>query len=343
MILVYLPALAPLLVLAGCSADAGETGDTPVSDAWTLLAEDHPAALLSVSGTAVDDVWVVGADAGAGPAVLRYDGAAWAVVDTGTRGDLWWVWADARSDTVWMSGAEGRVLQHTRSTGQSVEHVLDPAMTVFGVWAATDTDVWAVGGDIEASSDAGQVWHWDGAAWALASIPADAAAALAIYKVWGRSPTDVYAVGTSGVGLHWDGAAWASVATGTTRNLFTVHGTDVAVWAVGGFGTGTVVTDSGGSSGAWADETPALAPQLNGVNASGPVPVAVGVQGAVFTRGSDGWAADPRGAVTAYDLHSVWGDPAGGIWTVGGKLSSFPLDHGILAYGGDAPPPALRP
>lgn len=339
----FIPGARIVLLLAGCSADAGDTGDPPGVGGWTLLAEDQPAALLSVAGTALDDVWVVGADAGAGPTVLFFDGEAWTPVDTGTRGDLWWVAADARSDTVWMSGAEGRVLQHNRSTGQSVKHVLDPAMTVFGVWAATDTDVWAVGGDIEASSDAGQVWHWDGAAWAPAGIPPDAAAALAIYKVWGRSSTDVYAVGTGGVGLHWDGAAWTSVATGTTRNLFTVHGTDVAVWAVGGFGTGTVVADSGGSGGAWADEAPSLAPQLNGVSASGPVPVAVGIQGAVYTRGSDGWAPDPRGAVTAYDLHSVWGDPAGGIWAVGGKLSSFPLDHGILAYGGDAPPPAIRP
>lgn len=330
------PLLASLLLLAACTDKGAETGDNTVPDAWTIVAEEQPAALLSVTGTAPDDVWVVGADAGAGPTVLHYDGAAWTTVDTGTRGDLWWV--AATSATVWMAGADGRVLRYDRATGQAVEHVLDPAMTVFGVWAAAEDDVWAVGGDIDAAADAGQVWHWDGAAWARATIPTDAAAALAIYKVWGRSSTDVYAVGTGGVGLHWDGTAWASFATGTTRNLFTVHGTNVSVWAVGGFAGGTVVT---GSDGAWVDETPALAPQLNGVSASGPAPVAVGTQGAVYVRGADGWASDLRGPVTAYDLHAVWGDPEGGIWTVGGKLSSFPLDHGILAYGGDADLPSL--
>ncbi|MES2643247.1 MAG: hypothetical protein V4850_27435 [Myxococcota bacterium] len=334
---VVLPVVASLL-LAACTDKDVDTGDTP-AEAWTLVAVDQPAAFLSVTGTAADDVWVVGADAGEGPAALHYDGAGWNVLDTGTQGDLWWVaTTGATSDTVWMAGADGRVLQYSRATGQATEHVLDPAITVFGLWPAAEDDVWAVGGNVDTASDAGQVWHWDGATWALATIPAEASAAFAFYKVWGRSSTDVYVVGTGGVGVHWDGAAWASFATGTTRNLFTVHGTDVAVWAVGGFGSGTVVTGAGG---AWVDETPALAPQLNGVNASGPVPVAVGTQGSVYTRGADGWAADPRGAVTAYDLHAVWGDPDGGLWTVGGKLSSFPLDHGVLAYGGAAELPAL--
>lgn len=330
-------AIVPLLFLVACAGQGVETGGDFAPDPWAILAEDQPGALLSVTGTAADDVWVVGADAGEGPAVMHYDGSAWTALSIPTSGDLWWVAAGA-AETVWMGGAGGRVLALNRATGQAVEHVLDPAITVFGVWPAANDDVWAVGGNIDAAADSAQIWHWDGSAWALASIPAEAAAALAIYKVWGRSATDVYAVGTGGVGLHWDGAAWATFATGTTRNLFTVHGTDVAVWAVGGFASGTVVTSSGG---AWADETPALAPQLNGVNADGPAPVAVGTQGAVYMRGADGWAADPRGAVTAYDLHSVWVDPDGGVWTVGGKLSSFPLDHGILAYDGNSDVPSL--
>lgn len=327
-----IPALSALL-LAACVDKGPDTGDeTGESPAWTVVAEGHPAAFLSVWGSTAADVWAVGADAGGGPAVVHYDGSAWAAVDTGTRGDLWWV-TSAGGDTVWMGGADGRVLRHARGSGVTEEHVLDPALTVFGVWAAADDDVWAVGGDIDASGDASQVWHWDGAAWARATLPPAATAALAIYKVWGRSSTDVWAVGTGGVGLHWDGAAWSTFDTGTTRNLYTIHGTDVALWAVGGFGTGTLVTSSGG---AWTDETPDLAPQLNGIDASGPAPLAVGSQGSVYTRGADGWAADPRGAVTAYDLHSVWGDPDGGVWAVGGKLASFPLDNGIVAYGGDA-------
>lgn len=323
------------LALGACSGDKPDTGDTPES--WTLLAEDHPSAFLSIWGSGPEDVWTVGADAGSGPAVAHFDGSAWAMLDTGTTGDLWWV-ASTSADTLWMGGADGRVLRHDVSAGTFEESVLDAAITVFGVWGAADDDVWAVGGDITQGADAAQVWHYDGHAWTRATIPAEAAGAVAIYKVWGRSASDVYAVGTGGVGLHWDGAAWTDVPTGTDRNLFTVHGTASEEIAVGGQFSGTIVAGSG----TWTDQTPEMAPQLNGVYAAGPAgPVAVGTGGSVYTRGDAGWAADPRGPVTAYDLHAVWVDAEGGIWTVGGKLSSFPLDRGIVAYGGNRSVPPL--
>ncbi len=326
--------LRVFLLLAACSGDKPETGEP--AETWTLLADGHDSAFLSVWGSGVDDVWTVGADAGSGPAVAHYDGAAWSMVDTGSTGDLWWV-ASTSVDTLWFGGEAGRVLKYTRSTGTVTESVLDPAITVFGVWGAADDDVWAVGGDISVGSDGAQVWRFDGTAWARVEITSEAAAAIAIYKVWGRSSTDVYAVGTGGVGLHWDGAAWSNVSTGTDRNLFTVHGTATEEIAVGGQFSGTIVAGSG----AWTDQTPTLAPQINGVYAGGPAPVAVGATGAVYVREGGVWVADPRGAVTARDLHAVWVDPDGGIWTVGGKLSSFPLDDGIVAYGGDRDVPPL--
>lgn len=319
--------------LLACTSTDGETGAT---ESWTRITEDNASAFLSVTGSAADDIYAVGADAGAGPAVVHYDGSAWTTIDTGTTGDLWWV-AMTGEDLLWMAGAEGRVIRWSKSAGTGIESVLDPALTVFGVWGAADDDVWAVGGDITATDGGAQVWHWDGVAWTQAMLPTEGSAALAMYKVWGRSASDVYVVGTGGVGLQWDGAAWSTFSTGTTRNLFTVSGSADQVWAVGGFGTGTIVTTNGA---AWTDETPSMAPQLNGVSASGPKVVAVGVQGAVLVRG-EAWEADPRGVATPYDLHAVYVDPDGGIWTVGGKISSFPLDHGIVAYGGAADIPLL--
>lgn len=324
-----------LFALLACTGDKpDDTGPAPAS--WSLLADGTDAAFLSIWGSGVEDVWAVGADAGSGPVVVRYDGAAWTALPTGTTGDLWWV-ASTSADTLWMGGEAGRVLRYSRAANTFTEATLDPAITVFGVWGASDDEVWAVGGDVNVGSDGAQVWRWDGAAWGRVELPAEAAAAVAIYKVWGRSATDVYAVGTGGVGLRWDGAAWTTLATGTDRNLFTVHGTATEEIAVGGQFSGTVVAGAG----AWTDQTPTLAPQLNGVYAGGPSPVAVGATGAVYVREGSTWVQDPRGAVTARDLHAVWVDPDGGIWTVGGKLSSFPLDQGIVAYGGDRDVPPL--
>jgi hypothetical protein len=329
--------LALLVVPAGaCTGAADDTGDA-APDPWTIVASDQPGAFLNIWGSAADDVWAVGADAGSGPVLVHYDGAAWASIPLATSGDLWWM-TSVGPDSFWLCGAGGRVLRYAPDTGVTDETVLDPTLTFFGVWAAAADDVWAVGGNVDSARDTAQIWHFDGAAWTRAELPAPAAAGIAIYKVWGRSATDVYAVGTGGIGLHWDGTAWSSVSTGTEANLFTVHGTDVTVWAVGGDFMGEIVSGTGTS---WSGEGPDLAPQLNGVYAGGPVPVAVGGQGAVYERGDAGWTADPRGPVTAQDLHSVWVDPAGGMWTAGGHLASFPLDHGVLAYGGDDAVPAL--
>lgn len=324
-----------LLVLSACTGDKLDDTAT-VADAWTLAADGMDAAWLSVWGSAADDVWVVGADPGDGPAVAHFDGAAWSTLATGTTGDLWWV-TSTSVDTLWMGGEGGRVLRYSRATSAFVETMLDPAITVFGVWGTSDDEVWAVGGDVTVGSHGAQVWRFDGASWARVDVPSEAAAAVAVYKVWGRSASDLYAVGTEGIGLRWDGSAWAMLDTGTDRNLFTVHGTASEEIAVGGQFSGTLVAGSG----AWSDQTPTLAPQVNGVYAGGAAPVAVGAGGVVYVREGSTWVEDPRGRVTDRDLHAVWVDPDGGIWTVGGNLSSFPLDQGIVAYGGDREVPAL--
>ena len=56
-----------------------------------VVVEAPAAALFAVHGTSAKDVWMVGADDGDGPLVIRFDGSAWQRLDTGVRGDLWWV------------------------------------------------------------------------------------------------------------------------------------------------------------------------------------------------------------------------------------------------------------
>src|SRR5690606_21776872 len=87
--------------------------------AWQPVAEGLDAALLRVGGAGPEDVWAVGADAGDGPLVLRWDGVAWARVNAGTTGDLWWLWVDDAE--VWMVGEGGRVLRHDRAAGTTTE------------------------------------------------------------------------------------------------------------------------------------------------------------------------------------------------------------------------------
>lgn len=315
-----------LFVLVACtSADSADSAlDLPP---WQEVAENLPGGLLSVWGRAADDVFVVGADAGQGPMAFHLTGGAWQPVDGATPGDLWWVSGDA--DRVWMAGAGGRVFRGAADGSGLEAWVLDEAVTFYGVWGPGDGTAWAVGGNPDLSTDAARIFHFDGSAWTAATLPPEAAAQFALYKVWGAAADDVWAVGAGGIAIHWDGTAWSNVATLSSVKLFTVHDG----YAVGGEIAGTILKSDGGGT-TWTDESPAYALPINGVS-GGEAPVAVGAQGSVWFRDDDGWVGDPRERATYQDLHAVWRDPDGGVWCVGGHISALPLIQGALLYSGD--------
>ena len=92
-----------------------------------------------------------------------------------------------------------------------------------GVWGASATDAWAVGGDCEAGGfdatvggGSGTLLHWDGKAWSQIAIQSVAA----LCAVWGASANDVWAVGADSQALHWDGARWSPVPISTQAASF---------------------------------------------------------------------------------------------------------------------------
>ncbi len=315
-----------LLLLTGCPPPA-----------WEIVGADLDEALLSIWGTGGGEVWAVGGDVGGGPLVLHLDGEAWERIDTDTRGDLWWVWGEGSRR--WMVGAGGRVLVHDVGEGTTTEEILEEGVTLFGIWGA-EGHRWAVGGDLDLQEAGARLWHAEGdGGWAAVDLPAEAAATHALYKVWGTGPEDVWVVGTGGLTLHRDAEGWSVVASPVSRTLFTVHGAGEERYAVGGVASGTILRGDGTG---WIDDTPAILPQTNGVFLrEGCEPVAVGQQGAVYTRGAEGWVPDPREGAPFEELHAVWVDEACGVWSVGGALASAPLTDGVLIYGGESPPPPI--
>ncbi len=309
--------------------DGSMDGDEPNEQ---LVFEGLNAALLSISGTSGEDVYAVGADPGdgVGPYVLHYDGQTWSRLETGASGDLWWISVPSINGVFFMAGAGGLVLRFDSGTG-AFERFDTPGDDIgFGVWAADNDQAWVVGGDLDNEDAGGFIWRFDGNTWAvqnLSNVLPDGVPTL--YKVWGRSADDVYAVGRLGVVLHFDGTDWSLVETDTTRTLFTVSGNASTVIAVGGFAD-AVIQELEGTSFVSADA--GQFPQLNGVF----VPptgeaVAVGFNATIVRRADTGWELLPTALPTVRDFHAAWVDPAGGIWAVGGNLSTE-LDQGILAY-----------
>jgi hypothetical protein len=124
--------------------------------------------------------------------------------------------------------------------------------------------------------------------------------------------------------------------------LTTIHGTDAALYAVGGLGGSVVLGATGDED--WVDMTPADAPSVNGVFARGDVVYVVGVFGEVLKRtGTGPFVRVETGLDLAREYHAVWIDDEGGVWAVGGHVNDAPLVQGMLGYFGRQSPPRRQP
>ena len=123
----------------------------------------------------------------------------------------------------------------TAATGWTVVTVPQTgvATVLYGAFARTGTDVWAVGRQFGPSGQPAPppvAYHWNGSAWSLLTMPVlPAAASLA--AVSASSATDAWAVGWTGgythIALteHWDGSAWSRVpGPGSSAKLFALRG-----------------------------------------------------------------------------------------------------------------------
>ncbi|MFI5365165.1 MAG: DUF6851 domain-containing protein [Candidatus Binatia bacterium] len=302
-------------------------------------------ALLSITGTSAADVYTVGADAndGTGPMVLHYNGQTWQRLNTGvSSGGLWWISVTPIDGDFYMAGDQGLILRYTPSTGVFQKQVTPGnSQTLFGIWGSDASHIWAVGGDLSNQDTGGVVWRFDGTTWSVDTTLASArpAGIPALYKVWGRSESDLYVCGRLGVIFHFDGTQWtqATVDTGGADPqdlpLFTVHGNATQVAAIGGLINGVIYELQGST---FENRAAPGLPQMNGIflrpDGTG---VAVGVAGAVAFRDASGWQLQQPGLNTILDLHGTWSDPDGGVWAVGGDLTTN-LDQGMVVYAGSA-------
>lgn len=315
------------------SAASACTGPDPApaapADEWAIVQEELDSALISVWGSAEDDVWAVGGDRGEGPLIVHWDGESLTKLDSGASGDLWWVFGFA-GGPVFMGGAAGTILRYEDGAFSATE-TPSSDVTVFGLWGSSPEDMWAVGG-ADGGADGAFAWRLQGDTWQEApEFPAELAADKSLWKVWGSASDDVWLVGTAGLAVHWDGSSFETENVGFGESLFTVHYAGGRFVAVGGSAAG-LVFENDGSGWQRADIEP-LYP-LVGVQAVGADQgYAVGRFGS-FVEERDGEWVEAEGPATIRTLHSLWVDPAGGLWAAGGELDVRPVVGGVLAYRG---------
>jgi hypothetical protein len=330
------------LAALSCSIGACSGEETPAH--WQIVAPHLDAALLSVWGTSAKDVWAAGTDTGDGQGalVLHFDGSSWTRLPMGQTGDLWWVFG-FESGPVYLGGVGGVILRYQE--GEFTRLPTPGTGTVFGIWGASPDDLWAVGGAPSGAQGA-FAWRWSAArdGWQpAADLPPDLAARNSLWKVFGHGPDDVWLVGTGGQMLHWDGVALSPSFSGIAESLFTVHANSTRFAAVGGAGSGLILEReiSAPADAAWENRSPSSSQALVGVCLSEQGGYAVGQFGYIAQRGPDGWSEEDTGLppdAGNRSLHSVWIDPSGGVWAVGGQVLVEPLFDGLMLHKGAAVP-----
>lgn len=180
---------------------------------------DAPSPLRAIAARASDDVWAVGD----GGAAWRFDGAAWARVETGVTSDLRDVWSLSRDDA-WAVGDDAAL----RWDGAAWRRVALPVVVdVSRVHGRGASDVWMIGRS-EAPSRSWAL-RWDGVA-----IRVDTAGLPAGYDargVWAGADA-VWLAGSSV--LRRDDRVWSAESLGVDASMRAAWGTRDGAVRVGG-------------------------------------------------------------------------------------------------------------
>lgn len=224
-------------------------------NAWRLAHEHPHVELLSIWGSAEDDVWI-GTDRGT---FVHWDGHSFTESTVEQKWPVMAIWGSGRDD-IWASGPPHAFL-HRRGGAWAPERFSEPAALeasaesqVSALWGTGASDVWAAG-------YVGLILHFDGQAWrreesgtkehlraiggtgpndvwAAGSFgvtvrrgptgwaPAPFPSAFDVTRLAGRGPDDLWASTNRGV-VRWDGRSWWNVDIGLEGNVYP------QVWSVG--------------------------------------------------------------------------------------------------------------
>jgi hypothetical protein len=208
--------------------------------AWTAMlppasgSDITRISYLDVQGSSADNVYAAGDlyDGSTHAMLARFDGQAWSRVrlpqeDEHSLRDLFVV----SPNDAWVGGVivapsdagPGYAFAFHYNGVDWAYHTIAQQFGLRGIWAASPTDVFAVG----QVNLAATVYHYDGTAWSRMTVPDIGP----LNDVWGGSPSDLYAVGENGM-LHYDGSGWTDV--GVTGSLNHIWGASRAeIFAVG--------------------------------------------------------------------------------------------------------------
>jgi len=329
-----------LLVFLACALLGCPTSPPP----WRVVTTDPDGWLLAVAATD-DRVIAVGGQPGAGPGlpgqgvVTVVRGVASAVVQrqrSPQPGMLWWVHS-LPGGVAWLAGENGSVVRYDEThpdpnTGQPelTAIVTNTKATLYGIWAFSDTDVWAVGGD---DGQPGVILH-GGRGGLTVDLTAPTVASL--FKVYAADSDHLFVVGSGGVVLRRSAGTWVRDPAPSTDRLLTAWGTGPSdVFVVGGLGDAQALHFDGSS---WSLLPVSGLEALAGLTVAEDEVLVTGQRGLLASRPTGAADAVPwqrAESPTTLDLHAACA-LGSTRFAVGGNLGQFRLQppQGVLLQRG---------
>lgn len=212
--------------------DGWIVGDFPGADiyrwdgnAWTAMPVPGGHMLSAVAALSATEAWATGFADGQTVA-LRWDGAAWSIVDSPPSSNVLNDITVVPDHTLWAVGQNGAVV-HWDGSAWVVLNDPSPA-ELLAVDVLSPGDTWAVGREDTWWDRGTIIMHWDGTTW----TPAGSPITQTLNTIDMLAPGDGWAAGNGAV-LHWDGSAWTRALT-TTDSLYGLDALSASdVWAVG--------------------------------------------------------------------------------------------------------------
>jgi hypothetical protein len=173
--------------------------------AWSVVATDSVEAnvIWTAGGWSPtpDEVWTTVLTDKNIASVLRFDGDTVSEIRGFHLDDGQWnAVAGTSASDVWVVGFIGGVpgsglIGHWNGVDGTVTK---RQKALNAVWAASPTDAWAAGEDLE---------HWDGHAWSAVDLGSNSSGGF--FAIVGTRASDVWVLGGPS-SFHWDGAAWTA-------------------------------------------------------------------------------------------------------------------------------------
>lgn len=338
--------------------------------------------LDAASAASTNDAWAVGNYyAATNPNVFatmaeHWDGTAWteyALPDVGSNQNTLLGVSELPNGHTWAVGyytdanyVDRSLIESWDGTNWSVASSPSPGVQrtiLWGTAAVSDTDVWAVGAEMDAAS----VWHslaehFDGTSWTVSPTVDPDPSGNVLFGIHAVSSGSVYAVGERSATAfpdhalieHWNGSTWSVLTSppDSTESLmaYAVTGSDSALTIVGNRGSDTAPFTTMVGAGSPASLSLQTTPNVTGENNLYSVTTAA--DGSIYAAG---WSVDPSTGVYLTEvLHAVSGQwsvdttapnpgsgtngfaglaavPGGGVWAVG-VTSNKANNSALIAY-----------